>query len=77
MNMAVKLRRLIGREFLAWSVIGVIAAGAVFIQSCPDHANAEAVGEEATTFSQSAWSAFFTCPIHQTFIVPAGETQGS
>lgn len=68
-------KRILGREFVAWGVIALIAIGAIFIQSCPDHATAEELG---TTWSESsAWSAIFSCPIHQAFILPAGAQQGS
>ena len=69
-------RRIFGREMVAWSVIALIALAAVFIQSCPDHVNADELNE-ATWSSDSAWAAFFNCPIHQTFIIPPGAAQGS
>ena len=66
-------RRAIGREVFAWAFIGLIAFLAVFIQSCPDHAEAS----DGTWASSSAWDAIFQCPIHQAFILPAGDGQGS
>jgi hypothetical protein len=70
-----RARRILGREFVAWGVIAIIAIAAVFIQSCPDHANAD---ELVTTWSESSlWTAAFSCPVHQAFILPAGEVQGS
>ena len=70
-----RARRILGREFVAWSVIALIAIAAIFIQSCPDHANPD---ELVGTWSESSpWAAIFSCPIHQAFILPAGAQQGS
>jgi hypothetical protein len=68
-----RARRILGREFVAWSLIALIAMAAVFIQSCPDHAKAD---ELAAAWSESsAWAAMFGC--HQAFIPPTGGLQGS
>jgi len=70
-----RARRILGREFVAWGMIALIAIAAIFIQSCPDHANAD---ELAGTWSESSpWAAVFSCPIHQAFIPPTGAQQGS
>jgi hypothetical protein len=70
-----RIRRMFGRELIAWSVIALIAVATIFIQSCPDHANAEEQG--ATWSDSSPWAAIYNCPIHQAFILPLGDQQGS
>jgi hypothetical protein len=69
-------RRGFARELFAWGVIGLIALGAFFIQSCPDPAQADDLND-ASFPPSGPWAAIFNCPIHQAFIVPAGGTGGS
>jgi hypothetical protein len=78
--LAAKLKRLIGKEFIAWTIIGIIAIGAVFVQSCPDHAiaNELTASTSSTTWSApSGWSALFSCPVHPSLISLYGDPAGS
>ncbi len=69
-------RKAFGREMFAWGIIGVIAALALFIQSCPDHV--QAVAPTAAMWEPaSAWDTIFQCQVHQGFIPPVGAAKGS
>ncbi len=62
-------RRRWGREILAWGVIGLIALGAMFVQTCPDHLGIDGQAGASAWPPTSVWDAIYQCPIHQAFLV--------
>jgi hypothetical protein len=56
------------RTIVAWSVIGVMGLGALFIQPCGVQATADILGAATWTF---------LCPGHQAITAAVGEAQGS